>query len=167
MRYYVGGIPFSSELYHHGIKGQKWGVRRFVNPDGTLTPEGERRYGTVENYNKITEEKRQRSNALTEQRRQASITRGRELYNDGYKHTKNVMKTLGKVAVGVAVYGTASKVTRALGMKKTSLILGAGAVASAASAISSGARKAIDYENNARYGTSYRRDKKDRQKVKY
>ncbi len=25
------------ELYHHGIKGQKWGVRRFQNPDGTLT----------------------------------------------------------------------------------------------------------------------------------
>ena len=27
-------------LMHHGIKGQKWGVRRFQNPDGTYTPEG-------------------------------------------------------------------------------------------------------------------------------
>lgn len=34
----------SDELYHHGIKGQKWGVRRFENPDGTLTPEGQQRY---------------------------------------------------------------------------------------------------------------------------
>lgn len=33
------------ELYHHGIKGQKWGIRRFQNPDGTLTPEGRKRYG--------------------------------------------------------------------------------------------------------------------------
>ena len=32
------------ELYHHGIKGQKWGVRRFQNKDGSLTPDGERRY---------------------------------------------------------------------------------------------------------------------------
>lgn len=35
----------SEELYHHGIKGQKWGVRRFENEDGTLTPEGKIRYG--------------------------------------------------------------------------------------------------------------------------
>lgn len=32
-----------SELYHHGIKGQKWGVRRFQNKDGTLTNTGKRR----------------------------------------------------------------------------------------------------------------------------
>lgn len=31
-------------LAHHGVKGQKWGVRRYQNPDGTLTPEGEKRY---------------------------------------------------------------------------------------------------------------------------
>jgi len=34
---------YESELYHHGIKGQKWGVRRFQNPDGTLTAAGKRR----------------------------------------------------------------------------------------------------------------------------
>ena len=32
------------ELYHHGIKGQKWGVRRFQNADGTLTKAGQKRY---------------------------------------------------------------------------------------------------------------------------
>lgn len=42
--YLVAGIPFSSELYHHGIKGQKWGVRRFQNLDRTLTPAGKLRY---------------------------------------------------------------------------------------------------------------------------
>ena len=35
----------ASELYHHGILGQKWGVRRFQNADGSLTEEGKKRYG--------------------------------------------------------------------------------------------------------------------------
>ena len=32
-------------IAHHGIKGQKWGVRRFQNEDGSLTPEGRKHYG--------------------------------------------------------------------------------------------------------------------------
>lgn len=31
-------------LMHHGVKGQKWGVRRYQNSDGTLTAAGKRRY---------------------------------------------------------------------------------------------------------------------------
>lgn len=31
------------EIYHHGIKGQKWGVRRYQNKDGSLTPAGKKR----------------------------------------------------------------------------------------------------------------------------
>ena len=33
-------------LAHYGIKGQKWGVRRFQNPDGSLTEDGKKRYET-------------------------------------------------------------------------------------------------------------------------
>lgn len=33
-----------AELVHHGIKGQKWGVRRFQEANGALTPEGKKRY---------------------------------------------------------------------------------------------------------------------------
>lgn len=36
---------WNDELYHHGIKGQKWGLRKYQNPDGTLTEEGKARYG--------------------------------------------------------------------------------------------------------------------------
>ena len=31
-------------LIHHGVKGQKWGVRRYQNKDGSLTPAGKKRY---------------------------------------------------------------------------------------------------------------------------
>ena len=47
--YYVydGSLYPSNELQHHGIKGMHWGIRRYQNPDGTLTAEGQKRYNTM------------------------------------------------------------------------------------------------------------------------
>ena len=53
----------NGELYHHGIKGQRWGIRRFQNKDGSLTPEGRKRYdddgdGTKANTTKKSNSKK-------------------------------------------------------------------------------------------------------------
>ena len=46
----------TDELYHHGILGMKWGVRRYQNKDGSLTPKGKKRYS--EDYNESRNIKR-------------------------------------------------------------------------------------------------------------
>lgn len=45
-------------LYHHGIKGMKWGVRRFQRKDGSLTPAGRKRYDVPDEINKSTHRQR-------------------------------------------------------------------------------------------------------------
>ena len=42
-----GSFIESTELMHYGIKGQKWGVRRYQNKDGSLTAAGKNRYDTL------------------------------------------------------------------------------------------------------------------------
>lgn len=37
-----------SYLMHYGVKGQKWGIRRYQNEDGTLTEEGKRKFGHIQ-----------------------------------------------------------------------------------------------------------------------
>lgn len=58
----------TKEFYHSGIKGMKWGIRRYQNEDGTLTEEGKERYGTPERYRAAAKE----ASALEESTRGAS-----------------------------------------------------------------------------------------------
>jgi len=43
--YYIAGFPVSDELWHYGVAGQKHGVRRYQNTDGSYTALGRRHYG--------------------------------------------------------------------------------------------------------------------------
>ena len=61
MNYYVcnGQFVSESELYHWGIKGMKWGVRRYQNEDGTLTAAGKKRVAKREARGKYAMTKRE------------------------------------------------------------------------------------------------------------
>ena len=50
-------------LAHHGILGQKWGIRRYQNADGSLTAEGQRRYGVYSSHKKTAD----KFNSMTKQ----------------------------------------------------------------------------------------------------
>ena len=48
----------NAELYHHGVKGQRWGIRRYQNKDGSLTALGRKRASKLESqYEKVTGKK--------------------------------------------------------------------------------------------------------------
>ena len=58
------GYIKTDELQHHGIKGQKWGVRRFQNKDGSLTPAGEKRYGDDNPIKQTPKQEVKKSNSI-------------------------------------------------------------------------------------------------------
>ena len=87
MRYAI-----NSELFHSGVKGMKWGVRRYQNKDGTLTPEGKKRYdrdsaanAKKKKDNRIPEEGINDPNRWVREDRERSrrvLDSGRQMTND-------------------------------------------------------------------------------------
>ena len=77
-------------IAHWGIKGQKWGVRRFQNEDGTLTEAGRSRYGTGERPPRDIRKKLRAANRVDAAERElqrgaerATNERDREIFSRG------------------------------------------------------------------------------------
>lgn len=68
------------ELYHWGIKGQKWGQRRYQNEDGSLTEEGKIRYGYTGEVRKdpsvkeLIKDRKKRVNAESEAIKKSKVS---------------------------------------------------------------------------------------------
>lgn len=91
-------IMTENALEHHGILGQKWGVRRYQNEDGSLTPEGRKRYGS----------------SLTKKRERLTDTR--DIFRGQEKQSKRLSKPLsilGGAASGLSAANTTYTVAMA------------------------------------------------------
>ena len=82
-----------NKLYYHGIKGQRWGVRRFQNKDGTLTNMGRNRR-TMNDVNDIV-------NTMDSKDRKLLGLHGKEYrtIDEGQKIVKRFVKRVGGVPV--------------------------------------------------------------------
>lgn len=119
-----GSFISQNELYHHGIKGMKWGVRRFQNEDGSLTTAGKKRYGDESTGS----DKRLSSNSDSKTPRKGLIARRKDSLTQkyiakGYSQTaaktmaEQRMRTEAVLAVvgTIAVTAVAIKVARRIG----------------------------------------------------
>lgn len=59
-------------LAHHGVKGQRWGVRRFQNPDGSLKPAGVKRMNTLQGKSEKLQKKKDKLNTVKKQNKLSS-----------------------------------------------------------------------------------------------
>lgn len=87
------------ELYHAGIKGMKWGRRRYQNPDGTLTPEGKKRYS--DDYAKAHDKKDVKNMSDKELRERLNRLQMEQQYS------KMTEKKKGAISKGGAIVATA------------------------------------------------------------
>lgn len=106
----------NTKLQHAGIKGMKWGVRRYQNKDGTLTPAGRKRYGDNwhEDYKKahskrkISEmsdtELRSRNNRLQMEKQYRDLTKKTSIGKKAVHTFINTAGTITAVASAYAVY---------------------------------------------------------------
>ena len=88
------GYTYTDELYHFGVKGMKWGIRRYQNEDGTLTPEGRMRYGSSEKESYIDKARRMKY----------SIKVDNDTQTKTEKHAhKNLDKSLAAINIAIDV----------------------------------------------------------------
>lgn len=117
-----------NELQHWGIKGMKWGIRRYQNKDGSLTPEGKKRYDDATNSSKddiskmTDDEIRKKINRIQLEKQYRDLMKPQEQkrVNSGKVFVQDVLRTSGKnIATQLVTYAMGTAVNKYLGKGKS------------------------------------------------
>ena len=73
MTYYL--VHADDELMHHGIKGMRWGVRRYQNKNGSLAPEGKKKYSKEDSLRNDRIKKASHMSDMTDERLRSETNR--------------------------------------------------------------------------------------------
>ena len=93
-----GSFISEDEIYHHGIKGMKWGVRRYQNKDGTLTAAGKKRRKSEDLSSMSNEELRKKVNRMNNEQRYIDLTKSS---SSGLSKTADGLDRVAKVGGNV------------------------------------------------------------------
>lgn len=116
----------NNELYHYGVLGMKWGVRRYQNADGSLTAAGKKRYSSssredTPHYNINARDVKRNSDKMTDAELQRAINRlnmqqqldrmNPSVIERGRNVAKQIVKDVGLIT---GLYAIGKKVRRAV-----------------------------------------------------
>lgn len=91
------------ELYHFGIKGMKWGVRRFQNKDGKIRNRGKKKYKYQKDAKRMSDRDLRRAvNRLEMERKYTQLTKGD--INRGKKYVDTIARTGLTVAAATTTF---------------------------------------------------------------
>lgn len=94
---------YSQELYHHGVVGMKWGVRRYQNKDGSLTNAGKKRYRSTNDVKSMSDDElRSKINRMNLEKRYVDLSKNRN------SRTSKFLNTSSKIA---SASSSAGKIT--------------------------------------------------------
>lgn len=130
-------------LYHHGIKGQKWGVRRFRNADGTLTAAGKRRQAnkdhkaeikdrkTASKYRRTLSDEELNNRVIRLEREKRLRVLTEEDVKPGRTKVKSILsdignKTVRTVATGATLYAAKTLVSKYFGSEAGTAVFNGG-----------------------------------------